>query len=81
MIVGNVVNPTSTVKPVTPIDIGLDDLVKLLIFPRENLPTGISGVLIVVPIPTLFESIVQVIIPVTVLPPPTTPNVVIPAIM
>ena len=36
--VGKVVKPTSTVKPETPIEIGLDPLVTLVNLPNENLP-------------------------------------------
>ena len=38
--VGKVDNPESTVRPVTPIEIGDDDLVNPEIFPHENSPCG-----------------------------------------
>ena len=65
------------VKPVTPIDIGLEDLTTFDIFPNENLP--IDAPVVFVGIPIVLVSMVHVIIPVIVLPPPTTPIVVIPA--
>ena len=50
-IVGKVVKPEVTVKPVTPIEIAEDDLLRLENLPHENLPNGIV-VLPVVAIPT-----------------------------
>ena len=71
IIVGNVVNPELIVNPVTPIDSGSDDLVTIgpVRRPTENFPMGsveyptVSGILVV----SVPESILQVIIPVTLL--------------
>ena len=61
---GKVVNPASTVSPVTPIDIGDDDLEKFLILAIEYLPTGtVADPVEVIPVVNVLDFIKQVTTP------------------
>ena len=62
--VAKVVNPTSTVFPVTPIEIGKPDLLNPDILPQEYLPTGFDVLPEEeIPVVDVVDNILQVIIP------------------
>tara|TARA_B100000073_G_scaffold70075_1_gene51861 strand:+ start:1790 stop:2011 length:222 start_codon:yes stop_codon:yes gene_type:complete len=63
--VGNVDNPASTLKPVTPIAIGEDALVNPESLPQESIPCGTVRLPVVVrPVCVVVERMLQVATPV-----------------